>query len=146
MKLLTFLVLRILHADPLDALKNALKRRIPHHDNFVLVLDDSAVERFRIENEGSEKIRISGSTLSAIGAGIHSYLKHVGSSIGWDALGGDNFYALRNGLPRVRPYEKKTDVRLRYYFNVCTYGYSMAWWDWTRWEKEIDWSGWFFMA
>ena len=27
----------------------------------------------------------------------------------------------------------------RYYMNVCTFGYSYVWWDWTRWEKEIDW-------
>ena len=26
-----------------------------------------------------------------------------------------------------------------YYFNVCTFGYSMPYWDWARWEKEIDW-------
>ena len=26
-----------------------------------------------------------------------------------------------------------------YYFNVCTYGYSMPYWDWERWEQEIDW-------
>ncbi|HCL84867.1 MAG TPA: alpha-N-acetylglucosaminidase, partial [Chitinophagaceae bacterium] len=23
--------------------------------------------------------------------------------------------------------------------NYCTYNYSMSWWDWKRWEKEIDW-------
>ena len=26
-----------------------------------------------------------------------------------------------------------------YYFNVCTYGYSMPYWDWERWQQEIDW-------
>lgn len=26
-----------------------------------------------------------------------------------------------------------------YMFNVCTYGYTMPYWDWERWEKEIDW-------
>lgn len=26
-----------------------------------------------------------------------------------------------------------------YYFNVCTYGYTMPYWDWSRWEQEIDW-------
>lgn len=26
-----------------------------------------------------------------------------------------------------------------YYFNVCTFGYSMPYWDWNRWEQEIDW-------
>ena len=29
--------------------------------------------------------------------------------------------------------------RYRYYQNVCTSSYSFVWWDWTRWEKEIDW-------
>jgi hypothetical protein len=27
----------------------------------------------------------------------------------------------------------------RYYQNVCTVSYSMAWWDWARWERELDW-------
>lgn len=26
-----------------------------------------------------------------------------------------------------------------YYFNVVTYGYTMPYWDWSRWEAEIDW-------
>lgn len=26
-----------------------------------------------------------------------------------------------------------------YYFNVVTFGYTMPYWDWNRWEKEIDW-------
>lgn len=30
-------------------------------------------------------------------------------------------------------------VRFRYYQNVCTQSYSNVWWDWPRWEKEIDW-------
>ena len=29
--------------------------------------------------------------------------------------------------------------RFRYYLNVCTVSYSMVWWNWTRWQKEIDW-------
>lgn len=29
--------------------------------------------------------------------------------------------------------------RYRHYFNVCTFGYSTVWWDWKRWEQEIDW-------
>ncbi|KAL8525298.1 hypothetical protein ACS0TY_014795 [Phlomoides rotata] len=26
-----------------------------------------------------------------------------------------------------------------YYQNVVTSSYTFAWWDWERWEKEIDW-------
>ena len=33
----------------------------------------------------------------------------------------------------VSPFEN------HYYFNVVTYGYTMPYWDWERWEKEIDW-------
>lgn len=28
---------------------------------------------------------------------------------------------------------------LRYYMNVVTFGYTTVFWDWTRWEQEIDW-------
>jgi alpha-N-acetylglucosaminidase len=27
----------------------------------------------------------------------------------------------------------------RYYLNVDTLSYSCAFWDWARWEQEIDW-------
>jgi hypothetical protein len=30
-------------------------------------------------------------------------------------------------------------LKYRYDFNYCTYSYTMAFWDWDRWEKEIDW-------
>lgn len=32
-----------------------------------------------------------------------------------------------------------TACRYRYYQNVCTQSYSFVWWDWARWEQEIDW-------
>ena len=31
------------------------------------------------------------------------------------------------------------NFRFRYYQNVCTVSYSSAFWNWERWEKEIDW-------
>ena len=27
---------------------------------------------------------------------------------------------------------------MRYAYNVCTFGYTMAWWNWTQWQEEID--------
>ena len=29
--------------------------------------------------------------------------------------------------------------RFHYNANVCTFGYTYVWWNWTRWEREIDW-------
>ena len=30
-------------------------------------------------------------------------------------------------------------VQVRYYENVCTVSYSFVWWQWPRWQREIDW-------
>ena len=46
-------------------------------------------------------------------------------------------------LPAVWPtYEKQQTVSPylhRYFLNVCTFGYTSPYWDWKRWEEEIDW-------
>ncbi len=34
---------------------------------------------------------------------------------------------------------QSTIYSYRYYLNTVTFGYSTAWWDWARWEREIDW-------
>jgi alpha-N-acetylglucosaminidase len=41
--------------------------------------------------------------------------------------------AVSTKIGRHSPYKD------RYYLNYCTFNYSMSWWDWPRWEKEIDW-------
>ncbi len=35
-------------------------------------------------------------------------------------------------------YTKNVEQRFRVYMNYCTLDYSMCWWDFSRWEKEID--------
>lgn len=39
--------------------------------------------------------------------------------------------------------QKKTSgespFKYRMYLNVCAFGYTTPWWNWKRWEKEIDW-------
>jgi Alpha-N-acetylglucosaminidase (NAGLU) tim-barrel domain len=43
-------------------------------------------------------------------------------------------------LSRLCSFSSVLDVvRFRYYQNVCTVSYSSVWWNWTRWEREIDW-------
>ena len=29
--------------------------------------------------------------------------------------------------------------KFRYHMNVCTFGYTYAFWQWPQWEKHIDW-------
>ena len=49
-------------------------------------------------------------------------------------------HALPNPLPAVeKPIKIESNVKYRYNLNFCTFSYSMAFWDWERWEREIDW-------
>ncbi|XP_062169600.1 alpha-N-acetylglucosaminidase-like [Alnus glutinosa] len=93
---------------------------------------------------GDPEILISGVTGVEILAGLHWYLKYwCGSHISWDKTGGVQLFSVpRAGLlPRVKDAGilVQRPVPLNYYQNAVASSYSFAWWDWKRWEKEIDW-------
>ena len=85
----------------------------------------------------SAPIIIRGNSWVNIAVGINWYLKHyAGIHISWNNMS----QKLPDVLPTVKKKERhETDLKLRYDFNYCTFSYSMAFWDWNRWQKEIDW-------
>ncbi|KAK7354098.1 hypothetical protein VNO80_19556 [Phaseolus coccineus] len=94
---------------------------------------------------GDPQILIEGTTGVDIVSGLHWYLKHwCGSHISWDKTGGSQLFSLPNVgfLPRI-PHSTGVSVQRpipwSYYQNAVTSSYSFAWWNWERWEKEIDW-------
>ncbi|KAM0947769.1 putative alpha-N-acetylglucosaminidase [Dioscorea sansibarensis] len=136
------------------AAKALLERLLPSHVSsfsFKIVGKDvcGASSCFRISNirnpnsEGPE-IMIEGATAVEIAAGLHWYLKYwCGVHISWDKTGGSQL----GSVPRVGSLPPVEDeginikrlVPWNYYQNVVTSSYSFVWWDWKRWEKEIDW-------
>lgn len=67
---------------------------------------------------------------------LHHYLRaHCGRSVGWDTLLPLPITSLSDS-PRT---ERTARVREGYYLNFCTFSYTMAYWDWPDWEREIDW-------
>ncbi|MFI7068003.1 alpha-N-acetylglucosaminidase TIM-barrel domain-containing protein [Kribbella sp. NPDC050124] len=68
--------------------------------------------------------------------GLHHYLRNVcGRSVGWDTV-----LPLRLGsLPDCEMTRGEARVSEFYYLNFCTFSYTMAYWDWPEWEREIDW-------
>ncbi|XP_013404322.1 alpha-N-acetylglucosaminidase isoform X3 [Lingula anatina] len=82
-------------------------------------------------------IHVTGTTGVAAAWGLQYYLKHYqGFHFSW---GGDQ-KTWRGFRPVPDPGIKITsNDRFRYYQNVCTSSYSFVWWNWTRWEREIDW-------
>lgn len=80
---------------------------------------------------------IAGNNSVSVATGLNWYLKHFcGINLTWNQMQ----TRLPEVLPEVNePVRKETDLTMRYDFNYCTFSYSMPFWDWTRWEKEIDW-------
>ncbi|XP_071967830.1 alpha-N-acetylglucosaminidase [Engystomops pustulosus] len=95
------------------------------------------LETYELRSVGAGKVAVVGSTGVAAATGCYNYLKYFcGCHISWSGVQ----LQVPSPLPRV-PYTitVKTPNRFRYYQNVCTSSYSFVWWDWARWEKEIDW-------
>ncbi len=91
---------------------------------------------FEITQQGRYPVIRANSELSAA-VGLNWYLKYVaGVHLCW----GNMHPNIPARLPSVpSPIRKSTSLPMRYYLNYCTHSYSMGFWDWNRWEEEIDW-------
>ncbi|CAM3578186.1 alpha-N-acetylglucosaminidase [Zobellia roscoffensis] len=147
LKFLKFVVLLIVchgygQISQTDAEKSAygiLNRLLPQHTasfTFTEIAADNGKDVFEIENGKDEKITISGNSAVAMASGLEWYLKNYCNShisLNYSQLN------LPVKLPKVTSkIRKQTTFDHRYLFNYCTYGYTMPWWDWNRWEKMID--------
>ena len=103
---------------------------------FKIEKTDAPKDFFELESRNG-KIVVRGNTYVNIATGINWYLKYyAGINLTWNNMKAD----LPDVLPPVKVKERReTDAELRYDFNYCTYSYTMAFWDWERWQTEIDW-------
>ena len=103
---------------------------------FIIQVKKGQSDFFELDQKG-DKIVIRGNNYVNIATGLNWYLKYyAGIHLSWNGMTAK----LPESLPKVStPVRKETNLSLRYDFNYCTYSYTMAFWDWKRWEKEIDW-------
>lgn len=116
-----------------------VKRTVPDYAEYFIVEElatGGASDSFEIESRDG-KIVLRGNDGVSIASALYHYIKEIaGGQITWN---GSNLN-LPKPLPAVSSkIRKETPYRHRYYLNYCTFNYSMSWWDWPRWEKEIDW-------
>lgn len=81
-------------------------------------------------------LHITGSDKVAVCRGFYDYMQK--NKYGVFTWSGSSL-SFPDRLNDSDSYKVVSPVKDHYYFNVCTYGYSMPYWDWERWEKEIDW-------
>ena len=127
-----------------DVLDGLLERQFPEiKDRFKFTTEESNENFFEISTEGSDplktKITIKGNNKLSISSGLGYYLRyHALSQMSWT---GDSLKNIKDKkLPPLKePIKKISKLQYSYYMNTCTHSYSASWWDWERWEREIDW-------
>ncbi len=123
-----------LAANPIEGLLNRIDKGAA--EKFVIELQEGSSDFFELDQQGS-KVVVRGNSYISIGVGINWYLKYYcGIHLAWNNMSAP----LPCPLPAVQRRERHTtDLTLRYDFNYCTFSYSMPFWDWERWQQEIDW-------
>lgn len=119
--------------------KKLIQRVVPQaasHFKIAYLPKENDKDVFELESKG-DKIILRGNNGVSIASALNYYLEHFcGCNITWN---GTNLN-LPKPLPEVKEkIHKATPYTYRYYINYCTFNYSMAWWDWDRWQQEIDW-------
>ncbi len=110
-------------------------------DKFEIVIDASLAQDGKdvfVIAPGNGKPCIKGNTQLSVATGINWYLNHYAHiNLTWNNLTTDLSQVT---LPVPGSEEKHVcNTTYRYDFNTCTFSYSMAFWTWDRWQKEIDW-------
>jgi alpha-N-acetylglucosaminidase len=116
-----------------------IQRIIPQKASSFIIQPLSAnagKDSFEIESSHT-KIILRGNNGVAVASALYYYLtEYCHCQLTWN---GTNLN-LPKQLPAVAGTIKKaTPYQYRYYLNYCTFNYSMSWWNWERWQKEIDW-------
>jgi len=121
------------------AARALLGRLLPDHAEqftFEVIPPEAGRDVFEIETRNG-KVVTRGNTGVSMAMGLNWYLKYYcHCHVSWYG----NQLNLPNPLPVVRPKERRVSwAKHRYFLNYCCFGYSLPWWDWTQWERLIDW-------
>lgn len=113
-----------------------MQRNLPDFkDSFIFEFEKSDRDFFRITAQNG-KIHVNANNYVSAFHGIYCYLKEFCNiQLSWCA----NQEIHINSLVMFDgEFYKEIEQKYRVYMNYCTLDYSMCWWDFNRWEKEID--------
>ena len=94
--------------------------------------DDSLDTYSVVAGEGAVTIKATSATAACYA--FNEYLQAAcGGMISWSG----KHLPLADGWPSWEG-EGSSPYKLRNFLNVCTFGYTAPYWDWTKWEEEIE--------
>jgi alpha-N-acetylglucosaminidase len=122
-----------------DAARQLAERVVPAlagQLRFEEIPRDAGRDVFEIESQGGMVV-LRGDNGVAMASALNRYLEEFcRCEISWDC---GNQLAVPNPAPAVPGKVRVVSpYRFRYAYNYCTHGYTMAWWDWPRWQHELD--------
>ena len=121
----------------MQAIKGLIHRIVPELDgmfDFEFIEKENGYEVFEIDVAKGRPVLRGDSQLSmamALGYYVKKYLKF---NISWCGSRTEKV----EDIPLPEFYRRVVEQKYRTYMNYCTHSYSCAWWDWERWEREID--------
>lgn len=113
-----------------------LQRNIPDFkDSFTVKIEERDKDFFSITAQNG-KIHVKANNYISAFHGIYCYLKeYCNVQLSWCANQEIHISSL---VMFDGEFHKEIEQKYRVYMNYCTLDYSMCWWDFERWEKEID--------
>lgn len=113
-----------------------LQRNLPSvADVFSIHVAPRAQDGFTVTFENG-KVHIDASSRVCACNAVYTYLKQI-CRVNYSWCGNESLH-IEQPVPFEGRIEKTIEQKYRVYMNYCTLDYSMCWWDWARWEKEID--------
>ena len=110
-------------------------KAVPGKLKLEAVKQENGCDVFETESSGGV-LTVRGSSGTALCRGFYDFLKTNGlGMVAWDNK--DIRWPAR--IPDTPRRRVASPFRHHYYFNAVTYGYTMPYWTWERWEREIDW-------
>lgn len=120
------------------AARGVIARTLGHYPkNLVIEVTGPVSEGEYFSTEAKNgKLIVKGSSVTAACRGFYDYVTsgHYGMFT-WTI----NNIQLPKAFPDTPLKIVTTPFEHRQYMNVCTFGYTMPYWGWEQWERELDW-------
>ena len=124
---------------PIQAARELIERVLPGRSaefRLELLPADQGRDVFELESRDGTVI-LRGNTGVSLASAFNWYLKYT-ARCEFSECGVQ--LKLPPALPPVAGKVRlPATVPYRFMYNYCTFGYTMPWWDWPRWERELDW-------